>query len=1352
MGGKTATTTQQVKIPPEVMARYNAVNKRAEQVATQEFQKYSTDPNAFVAPLTGTQNAAMQQMYNIQGMSQPYYQAAAGYTAGGAQGVGPLTQEQIAYYQNPYTQAVADPTYRALLQQQQEQMQGATGSAIKSGAFGGDRSGLVAANLARQQELGMAQSMAPIYQQGYQQAVQTAAGQQGIQQQNLARMLQAGQQMGGLGAGAMQTALQGAQGLFGMGSAEQQTQQAGLQALYNQFQQERGYPFQIAQFLANIAMGTGALSGSTTTTTQPTSFFSDRRLKENMRRVGQSDDGLPIYAFNYKGRPGETQIGFDADEVQHAKPEAVGLAGGFKTVDYDRATRPESMGGAVHNFGAEDHRENFADGGMPDYARSLAQMYAMFSPQGQQDGLGVGMGMYGGKSSWVPKGVLPVSSLMTAGKAPTAAKSGMASMMEDARNAAAVGNTISDLYTGGEKAVKFAKGLGAGAAPAGAPLDITNETNEERVKNPLYASGGLVRGGYDLGGSTPYGSADDPLNEVVKEGSQAQHSLPKPGEAPKVPGGLGSELKDLAGTVSAAKTLGGLLPSSLTSGISSAASGLGAAATEGLGALGTGIGAAAGGIGEGIMAALPFLALSDERAKHDKQKVGELYDGQPVYRFKYDGEDKTRIGLMAQDVERHGHRDAVHDVDGIKMLDYKRATDGAAGLAPRQHFAFGGLGTSIANAVEDANPVEEAGISQQEKDALWSRMVKQESGGNQFDRSGRVLESPKGALGAAQVMPDTAPEAAKLAGLPYDENRYRTDKEYNLALGRAYYNKQLEDFGTPKLAAAAYNAGPGRVAQALKQAERTGRPVEDFLPAETRDYIASTVPGSAVERTRTASAAGVSPEEKSSGLRPPASFKTGQPQSWGDFLTSKQFVVPLLTGLGTMAASPSLYAGSAILQGLGAGAKSYSDLERREAELGQVKAQTGLTSAETEIAKVRAQGAAIRDNQGRVEILVYDKSGNPRWVSYYDEYKKNPDQYKLFAETGKTPYEAKPLTAPVTKVETKELPPGGAGAGTTTGAESTGAAGKTAEAAPAAKSPFGGLPAEKPATPVGPKYGTDPIVLSDEIRQRAISEGKGMESTPESTFATRKDIVAEQNAAAKAASDEKRTLLEIGVLGSTPKSALMGQGALQPYTFNLGRMANAIFGGEVVSAKDIGDYEAWNKKLVELSDAAARRGDQTASASLDKLRGMYPSPELSQKGFAKNTAEVLISRQIEMDRANFYKQYENVVKGQTSRFFNRFDPDVKSVFDKEYGGVYTRDRQALEKMLDPTKGPMDPASVDKVTGKPTRPMMDDSGRPMSWFTFIQKNSGRLSPQYVTEIEKKFGAPGVLRYFQSGMGG
>lgn len=63
---------------------------------------------------------------------------------------------------------------------------------------------------------------------------------------------------------------------------------------------------------------------------------SDRRLKENIRHIGHTNDGQKLYAFNYIGlrRP---EIGLMADEVEKVRPEAVHEVGGFKYVDYAMA-------------------------------------------------------------------------------------------------------------------------------------------------------------------------------------------------------------------------------------------------------------------------------------------------------------------------------------------------------------------------------------------------------------------------------------------------------------------------------------------------------------------------------------------------------------------------------------------------------------------------------------------------------------------------------------------------------------------------------------------------------------------------------------------------------------------------------------------------------------------------------------------------------------------------------------------------------------------------------------------------------------------------------------------------------
>jgi hypothetical protein len=66
--------------------------------------------------------------------------------------------------------------------------------------------------------------------------------------------------------------------------------------------------------------------------------------------------------------------------------------------------------------------------------------------------------------------------------------------------------------------------------------------------------------------------------------------------------------------------------------------------------------------------------FSDERMKEDVEKVGELNNDLPVYKYRYKGEPTTQIGLMAQDVEEKNPAAVSTHPSGMKMVDYGRAT------------------------------------------------------------------------------------------------------------------------------------------------------------------------------------------------------------------------------------------------------------------------------------------------------------------------------------------------------------------------------------------------------------------------------------------------------------------------------------------------------------------------------------------------------------------------------------------------------------------------------------------------------------------------------------------------------
>ena len=128
-------------------------------------------------------------------------------------------------------------------------------------------------------------------------------------------------------------------------------------------------------------------------------------------------------------------------------------------------------------------------------------------------------------------------------------------------------------------------------------------------------------------------------------------------------------------------------------------------------------------------------------------------------------------------------------------------------------------------------------------DRAFNILVGTESGGRQFAADGSTLKNVNrngtADHGIAQVNENTAREAAKLAGLPWDDQKYKNDPQYNAAIGRAYLAKQRSDFGTLDKAYAAYNAGPGALSAAIKKADRAGAPDTwaTFLPESTQDYI-----------------------------------------------------------------------------------------------------------------------------------------------------------------------------------------------------------------------------------------------------------------------------------------------------------------------------------------------------------------------------------------------------------------------------------------------------------------------------------------------------------------------------------
>jgi len=939
-GGKGGSSTQTVQIPPEVLARYNAVNAQAQQIAginpctgqpNTPFKCYSTTACGFVAGINPTQQSGINNIVGSQNAAAPSFQTALGLTQGAAGAINPnalCTQK----YMNPYIQCVVGSSSRLLQQQQAQQMAGQTGNAIRSGAFGGDRAGIAAANLAGQQNLAYANAINPLLSAGYTQAQGVAQQQQGVclaaQQANAARQLQAAQQLGGLGAAAQNAAITGGQAALAAGTAQQQTCQAGKTALYNQFLQKQGYPFQTTQFLANIAEGTGALSGSTTnTSTSGGAFASDARLKENIEPVGKTYDGQTVYRYNYKGDP-KTHIGLIAQEVEHKHPKAVGLAGGYKTVNYDDATKDSAkrghfaqggligdwMGGAVTGG---DGRQHYASGGSCSSCVSpyLAQMGMMTPAAGLGNPLAIQQMMY---ANMLKQNGLSIPQKGPSGLSPLkpapAPQQHTPDTIGDISKGIGALKTGRDLYKDWKTPDPNAPKTTDRAAPDNPNTGNTTvgkTANANPVKTPDKVASGDTNNiySYDPNANTIGSSTQTAGLNPVKTPDEAANTTTRDGL-----GGADKSI-DTASLNSGDNSLGdlssGLDVSNLNTDVADASSDL----SGGLGDVGDFVarggfmrnkfadggessilpyqsadnivpnsvlqdgedearadqrefeslqphGGGGGGGGGGfnplslVGPAVSLFSLSDKNLKHNIQEVGRTFDGQPIYKFRYKGEDSYQIGLIAQNVEKQ-HPNAVSKSHGLKLVNYKTATDDAA---HRGHFASGGLagnrqgyatagGGGLLPTTDDNSASISPSIDPNAINAPQGDLVSSPTDDilNRADRAIKTIESgsPDGnykaigpdvkrkdgtidnGYGAHQVMGSNIPSWTKEAlGQPLTKEEFLASPEAQDATFRYHFGKNLQKFGNPQDAASVWFTG-----RPISQAANRQDPLGTTMPA-----------------------------------------------------------------------------------------------------------------------------------------------------------------------------------------------------------------------------------------------------------------------------------------------------------------------------------------------------------------------------------------------------------------------------------------------------------------------------------------------------------------------------------------
>lgn len=266
----TSTTTP---ADPSISNAFNSyLIPQALSAASKPLQLYQGN---LVAPLSSAQNAAIKEIQNTQGAATPYIQQAASLATQGTAPVTPMAYDpnSINQFMSPYISDVLNAQMALENTQNAEQQSSLAGSAAAAGAYGGDRSAVLQAQIARQQALANNATNSGILQQGFNTALgaaqnlyNTQSAQSLAAQQFNDQAKQSGAYtLAGLGNELQNAGLTGASALLGAGALQQQVAQEQLNVPYEQYLQQQGYPFQTLDFLSSILGQAAGSTGSTTT-------------------------------------------------------------------------------------------------------------------------------------------------------------------------------------------------------------------------------------------------------------------------------------------------------------------------------------------------------------------------------------------------------------------------------------------------------------------------------------------------------------------------------------------------------------------------------------------------------------------------------------------------------------------------------------------------------------------------------------------------------------------------------------------------------------------------------------------------------------------------------------------------------------------------------------------------------------------------------------------------------------------------------------------------------------------------------------------------------------------------------
>ena len=289
----------------------------------------------------------------------------AGYTPEGInylRDAGALARDPMAAAQarfNPYEDAVVQQSIDDITKAYQQKDIGIRDDAYRAGAYGGSRGRLAQAENQAALGRGLLDAVSGIRRQGFQDA-QAQVG------QNISQLSNIGSGISNLAGAGQQQAIGRIGAMATQGAAARGIEQADMSRRFRAADKLADEPFNRLQrgqqLLAGmpaggVSGGTGAQIYQPQVFTQPSPLSqaaglgsmiagavgaSDVELKENIRRIGDYDNNLGWYEWDWNDKAKEIGIeaeptaGFLAQEVLEVEPEAVTIKDGYYAVDYAR--------------------------------------------------------------------------------------------------------------------------------------------------------------------------------------------------------------------------------------------------------------------------------------------------------------------------------------------------------------------------------------------------------------------------------------------------------------------------------------------------------------------------------------------------------------------------------------------------------------------------------------------------------------------------------------------------------------------------------------------------------------------------------------------------------------------------------------------------------------------------------------------------------------------------------------------------------------------------------------------------------------------------------------------------------